>query len=348
MGIGSVALLLVLQAPLRPSDPVDHAVARAVRFLLSVQRGDGSITEQPGNRVAMTSLSLLALAATGHQPTDDSPAGQGMRRALDYVLRTEHQDARGFLGAADGSRMYGHGITTLMLSEMLGMGLDAQMDETLRDRCRKGIDLILKAQSSSKDDRNAGGWRYLPESRDSDLSISVWQVMALRSAKNAGFEIPGQAIERAVGYLKRCYKVKRGPDGRPLTVTTSACAYEPGQNPEYAMAAAGLLALQVCGEYDAPEVLGSADWLRDRPVEWTSEWFFYGTYYYAQGMYQRGGDYADKARKAVEGVVLEQQSPDGSWLGHHGQERGAGRVYCTAMGVLALAVKYHYLPIYQR
>ena len=45
-----------------------------------------------------------------------------MKHALDYVLLPENQDATGYFGKADGSRMYGHGITTLMLAEMLGMG----------------------------------------------------------------------------------------------------------------------------------------------------------------------------------------------------------------------------------
>jgi hypothetical protein len=28
-------------------------------------------------------------------------------------------------------------------------------------------------------------------------------------------------------------------------------------------------------------------------------------------------------------------------------ERSAGRIYCTALAMLSLSVKYHYLPIYQ-
>jgi hypothetical protein len=37
-----------------------------------------------------------------------------------------------------------------------------------------------------------------------------------------------------------------------------------------------------------------------------------------------------------------------SWLSGDGNDRSGGRPYCTAMGVLALAVEYRYLPIYQR
>ena len=42
------------------------------------------------------------------------------------------------------------------------------------------------------------------------------------------------------------------------------------------------------------------------------------------------------------------QDRDGSWLSGDGQDRSGGRNYCTAMAVLALAIEYRYLPIYQR
>ena len=344
-------LLMVLQEPAKAGAPdkVDQAVARGLKYFITAQNpAEGWISDTGANRTSMTSLAILAMAATGHQPTDETPEGQTMKKALAYVLKPENQDAQGFLGGRDGSRMYGHGIATLMLSEMVGMGVDAQMDQLLRERCKKAVDLVLRSQSLQKDARNAGGWRYMPDSRDSDLSATVWQLMALRSARNAGFDVPKEAITKAVEYVKRCYKAKRDAAGKADFSVKSACAYEPGQNPEYAMAAAGLLSLQVCGEYECPEVVGSADWLKEKKIDWNTEWFFYGTYYYAQGMFQRGGEYASHARKLVEEILLPKQNPDGSWQGQHGQERGSGKVYCTAMGVLSLAVKYHFLPIYQR
>ncbi|MFN3483997.1 MAG: prenyltransferase/squalene oxidase repeat-containing protein [Planctomycetota bacterium] len=326
---------------------VDSAIARAVGFLVGVQDREGAIADRGHNQTAMTALGLMALAAVGHQPADETREGTAMRRALEFVLRPDRLDPQGYFGSRDGSRMYGHGIVTLMLSEMLGMGVDAQQDQLLRERVRRAVDLILRAQAIRKDARNAGGWRYNPDSPDSDLSVTVWQVMALRSARNAGLEVPKEAIDQAVGYLERCYYSKRDAQGRPLN-PKSAFAYEPNRAPEYAMASAGLLAMQVCGKYDAPEVAGAADWLKERPLEVGGEWFFYGTYYYAQGMYQRGGEYAAHARKAVEEALLPIQDPDGAWRGRHGQERDAGRVYATSLAVLSLAVKHHYLPIYQR
>ncbi len=333
------------RAPTR--DRVDDAIDKAVKYLVSVQGKDGEISERQHTQTAMTSLAILSMAAVGNQPTDETPAGQAMKKALAYVLRSDRQDPQGYLGGKDGSRMYGHGIITLMLSEMLGMGVDTQMDQLIRERCRLAVQLILRSQSVQKDERSKGGWRYQPDSRDSDLSITVWQLMALRSAKNAGMDVPREAIENALAYVKRCYQSKRGGDNRPENMK-SACAYEPGHRPEYAMAAAGLLSLQVCGAYDAPEVKGSAEWLREKKVEYGSEWWFYGTYYYAQGMFQRGGDLSEHARKLVEDTLLPKQGGDGSWQGQHGQERDAGKVYATSLGILSLAVKYHFLPIYQR
>jgi hypothetical protein len=333
--------------PKPPADKADAAIARAIDFLVSLQDKDGAISDVTHNQTAMTSLAIMAMAAVGNQPSDEGKVGSAMKKALSYVLRPDRQEVQGYFGGRDGSRMYGHGITTLMLSEMLGMGVDAQMDQVIRDRCRLAIELIKRSQSFDKDPRNRGGWRYGPDSRDSDLSVSVWQVMALRSARNAGMDVPKEMIDNAVDYIKRCYQSKRDPDGKPVNLK-SACGYEPSRAPEYAMASAGLLSLQVCGAYESLEAKGSADWLKEKKIEYGGEWFFYGTYYFAQGMFQRGGEYSPYARKLVEELLLPKQGPDGSWQGQSGQERNAGKVYATSLAVLSLAVKFHFLPIYQR
>jgi hypothetical protein len=64
-------------------------------------------------------------------------------------------------------------------------------------------------------------------------------------------------------------------------------------------------------------------------------------------MYQRGGNHADEAARRVAEVLLPMQEADGSWKAAGGQE-GSMRVYRTAMAMLSLGVKYHFLPIYQR
>src|SRR5438045_668012 len=142
-----------------PSDKVDLAIGRAVDFLVSIQDKDGAISDVNHNQTAMTSLAIMAMAAVGHQPSDETKQGAAMKKALSYVLRPDRQEVQGYFGGRDGSRMYGHGITTLMLSEMLGMGVDAQMDQVIRDRCRLEVEMIQNSQMMNKDARNKGGWR---------------------------------------------------------------------------------------------------------------------------------------------------------------------------------------------
>jgi hypothetical protein len=110
-----------------------------------------------------------------------------------------------------------------------------------------------------------------------------------------------------------------------------------------------LLALQVCGDYEAPETIGAAELLfRLGPTPPGERWFYYTMYYYAQGMYQRGGKYADEGRRVVAEMLLPLQSPEGSWEQGGGDGRDTGKVYATSMAILSLAVKNHFLPIYQR
>lgn len=328
-------------------DPVEMAVARGIEFLISRQRADGAITERDYD-TTMTSLAIMALASTGITPASAGPQGEAIRQGLSFVLRDDRQDKDGYFGNRDGSRMYGHGITTLMLTEMLGMGGDAQQDRLIEARCQRGIDLILSAQQTSKLPQYRGGWRYTPNSNDSDLSVSVWHLLALRSAKNDGLQVPADSIAQAIAYLQRSYTARLDARGVPAQ-TVAGFSYLPDNgNPSFAMTAAGLLALQVCGEYESPLVAGAADWLLENPPKWKDRFFFYGTYYYAQGMYQRGGAHAEKAEALVRELLLPRQDHEGSWSAPGGEELGAGKTYATSLAILSLSVKYHYLPIYQR
>ncbi len=268
-----------------------------------------------------------------------------MREALDYLLDEKRAQDNGYFGR-DGSRMYGHGIVSLTLAELLGMGVSEEQDRRLRQRLAKALELILWSQDrkARQDEEHYGGWRYEPESHDSDLSVTIWQLLALRSARNAGMDVPKAAIDKAVVYVKRAYKpVEERHEG-----TGGACRYQRGRGPDYAAAAAGLVALQACGIHEGPEVDGSVEWLSGRELKWDGRWVFYGTYYYAQGLYQRGGERAEQARRAVSDLLLPRQEGDGSWRAHNGEEQQAGRVYATSMAVLSLAVHQHLLPIFQR
>ena len=348
-GAGLAEDKVVVTAAHDIDDDVDFAIRNAVDYLVSRQKGDGRIADN-SNDTTMTSLAILAMCSAGHVPTDDTREGETLRKALEFVLGDDRQDENGYFGTRDSSRMYGHGIISVMLAELLGMGMDTNQDRRIRHRLTRAIRLILRAQEEKamqSNTRDYGGWRYEPNATDADLSVTIWQLVALRAAKNAGLDVPKGAIDKAIAYLRRCYRSDRDKDGNVLN-KRSACAYQPGGSPNYVSASYGLLALQICGEYESQEVKGSADWLLTRRLAYDANFFFYGTYYYSQGMYQRGDKYAKHATKHVESILVENQTTEGYWDAASGQERDAGRVYTTSMAVLSLAVRYHYLPIYQR
>jgi hypothetical protein len=319
---------------------VSAAVDQGVAYLVQQAREDGSISRQARHSTAMTSLSIMALTAVGHQPTDNTPQGKLLRNALEFVLGEERQTKEGYFGKADNSRMYGHGITALMLCEMLGMGVDEAQDKKIRECAERALNLILQSQSVRKhNDKYKGGWRYEPNSNDADLSVTVWQVMALRAGKAAGINVPTSAIDQAVAYLERSFKEQgQGMGG---------FGYEPGQGPGYATTSAGLLAMQVCGKYEHEQVASAAQYLREKKLNREEKWFYYGTYYYSIGMYQAAED--DEQRELAAAQVWkelsESQNKDGSWTG---KSQESDQIYATSLAILALSVQYHYLPIYQR
>lgn len=313
---------------------IDHGIA----YLCARSNEDGSIANGRRYPNATTSMAIMALTAVGHQPTDPTKEGKVLRDALRYMLDEDRITEEGYFGAEDNSRMYGHGITSLMLCEMLGMGINEQQDRVIRNRAERAIDLILKAQAVRK--RSAlfhGGWRYEPSSTDSDLSITVWQLMALRAGKAAGIDVPTRAIDDAVGYLERSYK--RTGTGK------GGFGYEPGQSPRYATTAAGLLAMQVCGRYEHEQVRGAVGFLKELGPKRGEQWFFYGSYYYAVGMDQAGKEEGDQAAERIWQTLSRMQRPDGGWAG---ASHETDPVYATSLAILALSVRYHYLPIYQR
>jgi hypothetical protein len=339
-GVLVLGALSASAAPQETPPETRKAVARAIQYFVDVQDDTGAIRDgRKVHHTALTSLAILAMAAAGHQPKDATPEGRAMKRALEFVLEPDRMNADGYFGEADYSRMYGHGMTALMLAEMLGMGVDDGQNRLIRDRLTKAVALILRAQSAAKDPDSQGGWRYTPEAADADLSVTAWQVLVLRAAKNAGLSVPKEAVDAAVGFVKRCFAPKGEGQG--------AFTYQPGKGVTPSMASAGLLTLQLCGHYDDREVRAVSDWLLAQRLDPQQEWFYYAVYYFSQALRQRGGDAGLHARRHVNGLLVPLQGADGAWTPLTKKE-APHRVYATSMAVLALSLENGYLPIYER
>ncbi len=315
---------------------VDSAVARGVAFLMKSQRPNGGwlIDQYEGEATSAASLAMMACLAAGHVP-GDSPFDASLQRGLQYVL--DHQRPDGLLLDRHGhGPLYCHGISTLFLAEVVGMTRGDQAAECRR-ALERGVTLILDAQIVEKSARHAGGWRYLPQSNDSDLSVTAWQLLALRAAKNVGCDIPADAIDRAVAYVKQCSP----KNGRGF-------AYQPGQPPSPSMTAAGITALQACGLRDDPLATDGVDFLRQRMPKPAETYFLYSTYYAAVALHHHGGEPWEQAHPALFRDLLRRQQPDGGWPTGTAAEAPLGRIYATSLALLALTVEYGYLPIYQR
>ena len=108
--------------------------------------------------------------------------------------------------------VYNHALSALTLSEVYSMG--GADTEKHKKAIERAIEATLKMQAWPKPLKaDKGGWRYVTrrdDKPDSDLSVTGWQVMFLRSAKNAGFDVPQEPIDDAVAYALRCFQKQHG------------------------------------------------------------------------------------------------------------------------------------------
>ena len=182
-------------------DKADPAVESALGYLQRIQKPDGSFEDKYGDSTGIPALVGMAFLSKGHLPTEGSYTTT-LNRCIDFILANQKPDGLFEKGNAGSGPMYAHNIATLFLSEVSGM-VDPERQKRISAALPKALALILRAQAVKKDERNRGGWRYHPGSKDSDTSCSGWALMALRSAKLNGAAIPDKAIRDAVDYLHR-------------------------------------------------------------------------------------------------------------------------------------------------
>jgi hypothetical protein len=340
LGTILVAVLLMAPALSAGDDPlareVDGAVSNALMSLRQLQQRDGcwlaagfGSAQSPG----ITGLCVMAFLSAGHTPTE-GPHSAAITSGIRWVLR--QQQRSGLIGATDAFDMYHHGICTLMLAEVVGM-TDGALAEEVREKLAKAVELILRAQRSGGSAR--GGWRYSVGGSDADLSVTGWQLLALRAARNVGCNVPSEAIDRAVEYVKSCYDESRG-----------AFAYMPANYLTVPCTGTGILCLELAGKasHRTREALRAASYILRNPPALEQAHCFYGLYYCSQAMFQLGETNWTSYRANLLDLLLRTQQKNGAWIGKDLEAQRAGVPYSTAMAVLALTVEYRLLPIYQR
>jgi len=324
-------------------EPMDDAIAKGLAFLHNSQALDGSWSAgRTGTRdPAVTSLAVMAFLSAGHVP-GEGKYGDTVEKGIRFVMKMQQDNGLFAARGVGNFEMYYHGICTLMVAEAIGMTAP-ELSQPLRERLKKAVEVILKAQCKVAG-ADRGGWRYTMQGYDSDISVTGWQLMALRAARNVGCDVPAERIADAVGYIRRCYDPGSGgfrymANGWGVTVPCTGTS---------------VLALELCGKelHRTPELLKAGGYILKNPMRPGQNHFSYGVYYTSQAMFQLGDNYWKSYRPILHRLLLRENAPkaNGSWVGNSGSfdDSGWGPNYTTAMSILALTVEYRFLPIYQR
>ena len=340
---------------------VDVAVERGLNFLISQQQPDGSFPTMPYAQPGVTSLCVLGFMAHGHTP-DDGTYGERLEQAAEFIMACQKENGLITLYGPEGPQItrevsheigtaaaYNHAIASLTLCEMYGMrhaNERAQMQQVIN----KALKAALEMQRWPKDQAgDKGGWRYVDnfDRNDSDLSVTGWYLMFLRSARNAGFNVPKQSIDDAVGYVRRAFQKNYGAFG--YTVGT-------GRSPSRGTAGAGILALGHAGYHNSFEAQRTGQWLMQYSFEVYNDnlgldrdRYHYSLFNCCQGMYQLGSPYWEQFFPRTVRAVLSHQQPDGSWDAEsYHRDRAFGNSYTTALVLLSLGAPNQLLPVFQR
>jgi hypothetical protein len=329
---------------------LDGAVDRGLAFLAKNQEADGSFPTSSIAQPAVTSLCIMAFLSRGHQP-GRGPYGAALERAIDYVLDMQNPSSGAimparFIGATTNCGSYSHGISGVMLAEIYGT-TNAGRHTRIGLAVTKALEYTRQQQSIPKASLDQGGWRY-PSRRESDLSVTSWQLMFYRAARNAEFKVPEEWVRDAMNYVHRLFDANQRsfvygfsyPNHRYCTRGT---------------AGAGIVCLALGGEYRSETARIAGEWILQHSFEpynnsrHEEDRYHYGACYCSQAMFQLGGNYWDRFFPPLLKVLAAAQHPDGSWDPESIQEdREFGNVYTTSLAVLTLEVPYQILPIYQR
>ena len=311
---------------------IDSAVAKGLASLAREQNADGSFgSMQFGRNVAVTSLGCLAFMADGNLPGRGA-YGEVVSKGLEYVLANCSES--GLVATPNASNpMYGHGFATLFLGEAYGMtqgGGETAVSDRLYRALRRAGPLIERSQNDEC------GWRSNPVAADADGSVTICQIMALRSARNAGLDVSKKVIDRAVQYVRTL----QNPDG--------GFRYQMMNGPSaWPRSAAGVASLYYAGIYDDRAIDNGIAYLNVHGAPGRGEnqaiHFYYGHYYAVQAMFLAGGEHWAAWWPQIRSVLLRLQRDDGTW-----DDSSAGEQYGTSMALIILQMPKRYLPIFQK
>ncbi len=304
---------------------------RGLQYLASTQsdKGDwpgGGGEQGPG----VTGMALMVFLACGEDP-NFGPYSNHVRKAIRSNI-TSQDASTGIMGMS----MYHHGFATLGLAEAYGVVDERNLwpDKKGPRTIGQALELAVRAAVTSQKKNQLGAWRYSPDSSDADTSVSGAVLVGLLAARNAGIEVPDESINKAIAFYTS------------MTSTSGEVGYAGGMGgfgESLARSSIATLVYAVARRKDLKQYKATLDHIKQRIEQPTPQgWTEYARYYQAQALFQ--GDVAawEKWNKLLVRQLKAAQLADGSFRGQLGSS------VSTSLNLLALAVNFRFLPIYER
>ena len=119
----------------------------------------------------------------------------------------------------------------------------------------QALELAVRAAITSQKKNPLGAWRYSPDATDADTSVSGAVLVGLLAARNAGIEVPDEAIDKAISYYKS------------MTSTSGQVAYAGGMGgfgDSLARSSIATLVYAVARRKDLPEFKATLGYLKEQ------------------------------------------------------------------------------------
>jgi hypothetical protein len=284
----------------------EEAVVRGLRWLKSTQNADGSWTGS--NQCAMTGFALLAYLGHCETPLSEE-FGDSCLRAITFLVNRGM--AKDGILASSGEKNhlpYEHPIATYALAEALAWCGQLNINvPNLPEATRKAGQFIIHNQHES------GGWDYgysESGSRGGDLSITSWQLQALKACQEAGVSLENlnRCARKAMDYVE-----SRQDSHGGFGYAGKGDSHAP--NGYHTLTGAGTFCLQRWNKEASDSARRGLGYLASKSrFDFNGEdCDLYGHFYEAHAMRYQGGKAWNLHQAMVMPQLIENQEADGSW-----------------------------------
>ena len=310
--------------------------------------GGGVDPQGAGATNGETALSLMCFLASGQDP-NFGRYSINVRRAVRALLLAQNPTS-GYIG----KNMYEHGFAMLALSEAYGVvdermvwaGYQGEYAGDMRPTIGRALELAVGCAMTGQEGNPFNAWTYGPhnernhEGTRADTSVSGAVLMGLLGARNAGIPVPDRPIDLALDYFR-----SMTADGKTIYSASMQWA-----TPETRSAICALV-LTIGQRTHWKEFTQIPGFISENLEFEDPQHPFYSRYYMAQALLQVDLESWSAWHGNTRALINEMQQADGSIVpaskkGFTGQYQTPA--YTTSMSLLALALEYRLLPIYER